>query len=1664
MTHPNSLLQQAEEFYERCLYVSAFRAAESLGKLGKWPGVRGRLIAGRLAYQLGRAGWGTTLHQLAFREYPNEPSAIYYGALAARSRRGPLRAWLEFRHVDLPSTRTDEQQADWLAYKGSLLASLRDFDRAQEFLSQSLALYPRSAWNHLVQADLCRHRDQRDEAIVNCRKALELHASYRPAIQTLAELLLEANRDEEAYALLKNALASTESPLLIAQLILLCQELEKYDETLELLDQYQALAILTPTKPLESWINMMRARALYLSGRYEEAIPCARKANIDYCTHFAERLEETLRAQIDPKTCRIRIPVSFVRQNRSTCAPATLAALSDYWQKPIKHEEIAERICYDGTLGHDERRWATENGFVAREFCITGQAAHDLINAGIPFSLTTLTATSGHLQAVVGYDSIGEDLLIRDPSSRSLVEATTGKLLEYYASSGPRGMIMIPQEQAARLDAINLPEAELYDLQYEIDLALSEHRRDDAMAILEKMQQQSPDHRLTLQGEFSLKRYDGNNHDCLRITQKLLERYPKDLRLVLNRLDYCREFGSRAERIELLQNALTDFGPAVRLKTMLAEEYLEDAREYRRAESELRWLLRWASRDSYAISLYSQLAWRRQRYSDSVELIRIAACNEEKTESYAQAFFNTAIRCHETQSALVWLKERHVQWGKQNSGPSLTLVWAYEVVKDIPACLTTLREVIQWRPEDGYLLCNAAIYFDRYGEHEEARRCLETAVGKVHAGVWIRTRATLALNEGELVQARQWFEELLTLSPSDGQTLDTLLDLDLQLESADKGEQRLRSLLAQWPQNTQLQERLVTWLRQFRPDAIQSELEKALTNDPNNAWLHREAAIAAIQRSDIETAQKHVQICLELEPNLYRNWCLLGQINFELGNRQGTREAAIHSLKLWIDNNWAMNLLISTCRTEEEFAQDFGFLLEQLRTQATLGDGILSYHKLVTSRRDAQQVLADMREAHMARPELWQSWSALIKQYLYVGMKNEAFELGKKFTERFPFSIESWLEYATVCFELEKTEVQREALERALQINPTSSEIARQLSDLHLAREDVSKAIEILRKSLAANPRDAVLHGYLAEIQWNQNQKEDAIESMRKAVTLYPGYTWAWDHFGKWCLEMQREDLAFNIARSLLSSKLTETWGYVRTAEMHLRWERPHQAYSVAQEGLSHDPLDGRLNEIYARALYLSDETQKALAACRPSVFKNEIPPELMFLESEIEFQRGNIKEAIERQSLALNVDPGNYGQWRTLLDWTEEHRNIEEHFELCEKFVALFPADAVAHGFHASALHKLKPTESLNECIDEYQTALRFDPTYSFAAFELFLLYLKAGRHADAEQLFHSFPESISPKVRSTLKFWKECLAPGTDIESELRKKTLPLSEIDRYSLRRGLQIINGEEWRSITETLWRKEPNLRIVGIIWSEAVAQHIQPSQVCDALQKLPLGKAWLGAWEMLLDMPKPFQIRYALAEKINRRFRKLISTDALTWTAVGNYYMQQAKVKMVAEWTKNWQVVPFDHPQQLVDGIAANWMTYHERKARPMLKKALSMKTETPDPFVTLWDATSKLFRGESAGVIDALQPLEKLSLGPWYKDLRVCLIYLASQIDAMEKTNSVTIRRANLAKISVRNLSHLRTIPEEWKGWYLRIVRRNVAYRFKMWGTYLKFILSHLLD
>src|SRR5205085_11386152 len=116
---------------------------------------------------------------------------------------------------------------------------------------------------------------------------------------------------------------------------------------------------------------------------------------------------------------------------------ATLSAISRFWKKPAQHLEVAEAICYDGTPSHSERHWAERQGWRAREFTVTWEAAVALLEHQIPFTLTTSEITSGHLQAVVGYDELRQTLWIRDPFHYCASEFIFKALAERYRATGP---------------------------------------------------------------------------------------------------------------------------------------------------------------------------------------------------------------------------------------------------------------------------------------------------------------------------------------------------------------------------------------------------------------------------------------------------------------------------------------------------------------------------------------------------------------------------------------------------------------------------------------------------------------------------------------------------------------------------------------------------------------------------------------------------------------------------------------------------------------------------------------------------------------------------------------------------------------------------------------------------------------------------------------------------------------------------------------------------------------------------------------------------------------------------------------------------------------------------------------------------------------------------
>src|SRR5204862_292799 len=132
-------------------------------------------------------------------------------------------------------------------------------------------------------------------------------------------------------------------------------------------------------------------------------------------------------------------------------------------------------ICYDGTSSYSERTWAQGQGLDGREFCVTPEVTRALLARGVPFTLVTTWATNAHLQAVIGTDDRAGLLIIRDPTFAHYSEAILEGFLKDYAAHGPRGMLVLPEDQRVRTEGITLPEAELYDMVHAVEAALQGH-------------------------------------------------------------------------------------------------------------------------------------------------------------------------------------------------------------------------------------------------------------------------------------------------------------------------------------------------------------------------------------------------------------------------------------------------------------------------------------------------------------------------------------------------------------------------------------------------------------------------------------------------------------------------------------------------------------------------------------------------------------------------------------------------------------------------------------------------------------------------------------------------------------------------------------------------------------------------------------------------------------------------------------------------------------------------------------------------------------------------------------------------------------------------------------------------------------------------------------
>ncbi len=1320
---PEAMLRRVHALYVGGMVIDALDLAKTAGPLERWTGTEARILAGRLAGNLGGMRLALLHHIRAWQADPAHPKALYYYARTLMDRKGPLEAWRFILKMGMPKGASNKGQADWLSLEATVAATLRDFGTAEGLIARAIELAPDRAWIWIERGYVLQAQDRLEEALESVKKSLELRPLYRPGIQQAAQILSTLNRDAEALDLLERAAERSQSAAVHSQLAVMLLEMEQKDRARGLWEKVVELSPLAD-KTFKKFLAARRSDAAYEAGDFAAAATLAKEVG----PGFYEKIAERLSADLTGKE-RVELEVPFVRQHHMTCAPATLAAISRFWEMPAEHLEIVESICYDGTPAHSERSWAEGAGYMCREFRVTWDSAVALIDRGAPFTLTTTETTSAHLQAVIGYDARKHTLILRDPSFKLSNEILAEGLEERYKSTGPRGMVLIPREKAHLLEGIELPEAGLYDLFHEVQRGLVKHRRADAAAAYGKMVALEAQSRLTQWAKRSIGSYDADHATQLSATEALMKMYPDDPLLKLSKLGMLRHMARRAELLETLREASTADKADPIFLVQYAQELIADPGEGARAEKMLRKYVRYRPGDCGGYYVLGNLLWGKRRFDEAMDLYRFAACLNDKDDQLASMFFGAARHFRKADEAIALLKDRFARFGGRSGTPARTLYRALAAVDRTHEAFEAIEAGMRRRAEDADLTLYAADLYARHGNTQRAMELLAKVDGKVHASVYLRARSTVAAYQGELKTALAYWQKVLEAEPLAQDAHENVAHLLGETQGREAALNHLRGACARFEHHYPMHQLLMAWLGGENVAEHEAMVRRLLEARPADAWLLRELALVLIRQGRALEALGPAEEALRLDPNNTSSQAVAGRVYAFAAMPEKAKTAFEEAIRLSVDNDAAMSALLELCVTITERREALAFICAELVKQVTFGEGLVAFRILANQTLEGEETLRTLTEALEHRPDLWHAWAAKSRQLAEMGRLEEAKQIAQQAVERFPLLPKLWLDLARLQGLVSEWDEQETSLRQALQIAPGWGAAVRQLAESRTRRGDFADAKKLLEGAIAWSPMDAINYAFLGESLWKLGEKDSAIEQMKTALRLSPGYDWGWSTLRQWGAELERKGIAGELAREMTIRRAGEAQSWYTLARMLDEEGAMEERLAAMEKAIQIEPLSVDFHDYRAYLLARAGKLEEAEKACRPEVFE-EMPPRLKGRAAWIDAVRGDVPAAIEKMNQVVNEDPRSSWGWTLLAEWTRDLARDAEYLRAAEAMTALAPLESTSWGYLAEARERMKDNPG---ALEAYRRAFDLDPANTFAAFGLFDLQLEARNFDEA-------------------------------------------------------------------------------------------------------------------------------------------------------------------------------------------------------------------------------------------------------------------------------------------------------------------------------------------
>jgi tetratricopeptide (TPR) repeat protein len=1308
-------------------FTKAYELLQTFSDPETWVDSQAIWEAARVLHHVGAPRRDSRLLLCAYRRRPKDPVLRTAYVHEVLEHRGPWFAWCAFRASTIPDDAPARFRALYWNLGGHIAALFRDLASAGAFLDRAAETGEERVRTSVARAFLLEQEERVDEALAAAQSVLAEAPRNMHAIEMVARLLHTLDRSEESLDLLKRADDELDSARISSSLAAVAIDLGRYRIAQQALERARARQPAIEGERLAS-LQAMLADCAYNLGDRARFVELARASKHPPLVRVAERVEQL---SGNPKSVRLEVP--FVRQHHATCAPATLAAIGQFWKRDIEHVEVADAICYDGTKPNLDRAWAKGHGWVARELTLDWETTVALLDAGLPVAVVSVDGLQAHMQAVVGYDARRKSMLLRDPSISIYVEVDAEAFFEHQAPFGPRGLLMVPPEKAGALEGIELPDEALHDELSGLHAALSSHERTRAVEHVDKLRESAPDHRITLFAERALAMYDGDAAAVWSVCERLVQAHANDWGAHAQALQAMTLLEPRRQRLERIEALLAraDLHPS--MLELAAAELTLDARDHVRASRLLRRMLRAAPLHAGALNLLGRIAWSAQQFDTAFEVFEFAAWLAPTDDAKAMHVHLAAMGLGRTEEGLTFLRGRAERYRKRSAEPTKTLFEALERLDRVDEAFDALDTAIEARPTDGDLLLFAARVHARYHHETRAQELFERASGRCSRLDELKALAEAAESDGHPADALGRWKRVVEHDPLGHDGHVAMARLLMSTEGAEAARAHLESAVETHPFRQDLVRLLVQVLRGADPDRTRSALDKHLEHAPHAAWAWRELAELHARGGDIDAARSALDKAAETETEFGDLLLTRAFVELRAGRNDEARRCLLEVIASNPDNPAAIATLADLASDADELRTTLDTVSNAIRSRSVDGNGIPAWYAALRSGATPAECARSVDQMRRQRPDLWTAWSVAIRNVCAIGKRKTALALVREARSRFPTVARLALDAVFVHRARNLPDRVLRSMKAAYRLSP-EPETAAALCHAHLDADETEEARALLDRAIGRHPLHAELALLRSWMMWTNGEHEDAIASVEAVLERQPEHSGAWSLLAQRQAALGRPDEALVFAEKLAEERSWDAELMVRIAELRAEKGDLDGALESSERASA---LDGHLVDaldMRARILAAMGHESEALAVCAMAdALPRGMSLPLRGRAAWIHHVFGNDDEAIARMSDVVRECPVFVWGIRNLIEWLVARKDHDGAESQAKRLTRIAPLEAEAFVVLGEAQTAAGRTA---EARKSFERASDLDPGYVRALTSLIRSYLAEDEFDPVEPL----------------------------------------------------------------------------------------------------------------------------------------------------------------------------------------------------------------------------------------------------------------------------------------------------------------------------------------